>query len=280
MIRREIQFPGEEPQWLLVSQLEHARLSGVLAAAAIGHFPSQASKESSEATSHARAEVVRAIERHDDGWASWEAWPKLDAEGKPPSFTEMPQADAIDIWTGCADEAERLGPLAAFMVSGHFLALLDRSSEKATSAALAWRSKYEPLRDEWREQWYDRNPGQNESWIPEEALTWLQDYDLMSLWLCLRAPIAGEVREDWPETYTVSDERGVILTAKQPQEAARREALPLTIVEAQPWLYDEPMVLSVNAHLVPQRSYQATHELMSARRPLRLLFRLVPSGSS
>ena len=194
MIRREIQFPGEEPQWLLVSQLEHARLSGALAAAAVEHFPSRFSENYSEAILRARAELVRAIERHDDGWAAWEAWPGLDDEGKPPSFTEMPQDEAIEIWTGCADEADRLGPLAAYMVSGHFLALLERSREKETPAAEAWRRKYEPLRDEWREQWYERNPEFSGSWIPEEALAWLQDYDVMSLWLCLHCALFWEDR--------------------------------------------------------------------------------------
>ncbi|MEM9351534.1 MAG: DUF3891 family protein [Planctomycetota bacterium] len=280
MIRREIQFPGEELQWLLISQLEHARISGELAAAAIRHFPSRFQDDSSEPIVRARAEIVRTIVRHDDGWAQWEAWPGLDDEGRPPAFTEMPQDDAIEIWTGCADEAERLGPLAAFMVSSHFLALLERSREKSTPAAEAWLKKYEPLRDEWREQWYDQHPGQVDSWIPEEALHWLQDYDLMSLWLCLRAPIGGEVRESWPEPYTVSDERGVVLSAQRSSETASQVTLQQATVEVRPWRYLKPMVLAVNAHLVPQKRYRDTKELMSARRPTRLLFRLVPPASS
>ena len=74
MIRREIHFPDQEPQWLVISQPEHARLSRVLAENALREFPTQISYTPSRKI---LTEIIYAIERHDDGWIEWEDFARV-----------------------------------------------------------------------------------------------------------------------------------------------------------------------------------------------------------
>ncbi|HVT27369.1 MAG TPA: DUF3891 family protein, partial [Lacipirellulaceae bacterium] len=76
MIRRELKLTDGAANWLLVSQVEHAHVSGEL----VRYWRDAFSSDVVEATWH-----------HDDGWATWEVEPKLNPEvGGPFSFLEMP----------------------------------------------------------------------------------------------------------------------------------------------------------------------------------------------
>src|ERR1700754_3881963 len=124
MIRRDIQLAEDERLWLLISQVEHAHVSGEL------------TRNLKEPFSH---EVVEAITHHDDGWAGWEASPKLNPEiGGPYSFVEMPLPETLVIWDGSIAAARKFGPLAGFMVAGHFYNLLSGSEHAGQPAAIAW----------------------------------------------------------------------------------------------------------------------------------------------
>ncbi|HEX6984505.1 MAG TPA: DUF3891 family protein, partial [Planctomycetaceae bacterium] len=105
MIRREA-----TDGWLLISQVDHARLAGDLAAAwgndRVAGLP--------------LAEwLVPAVRDHDEGWRIWEAAPTVTEEGRPRQFTEMPAAEAAAIWavsidvcaSGPASSAEALRKL-------------------------------------------------------------------------------------------------------------------------------------------------------------------------
>jgi len=85
MIRREA-----PDGFLLVSQVDHARLAADLAAAwGNDHIAGLPLAEW----------LVPAVRDHDEGWRAWEAAPTLNANGVPRQFTEMPAADATAIWT-------------------------------------------------------------------------------------------------------------------------------------------------------------------------------------
>src|SRR6187200_2267627 len=110
MIRRELKLTDNSTIWLLVSQVEHARMSGELV------------RDWREAFS---PDVVDAIAHHDDGWAAWEDEPKLDpARGAPYSFLEMPLAESLSIWDKSIAAARAFGPLGGWIVAGHFYNLL------------------------------------------------------------------------------------------------------------------------------------------------------------
>jgi hypothetical protein len=104
MIRRE---HGRD--WLLISQVEHARLAGELA---------EAWNFNGGRMVAVRDELVQAVRQHDEGWAVWELSPTVDPEtGRPRDFTEMPMPTATGIWSRsiayCLEHhpASAMGPL-------------------------------------------------------------------------------------------------------------------------------------------------------------------------
>lgn len=89
MIRRET-----ADGWLLISQVDHARLAGDLAAAwGNDRVPGLPLAEW----------LVPAVRDHDEGWRTWEAAPTVTGDGRPRQFTEMPAAEATAIWTTSID---------------------------------------------------------------------------------------------------------------------------------------------------------------------------------
>ncbi len=113
MIRREIQFAVGVQQWLLISQIEHARLSGELAELCLSRFGGE-----DTALDGVRHELLQAIIHHDDGWAGWEAAPRLDPKlGRPLSFLELPLAEALTVWSNSIEAAHAFGEFAAWVVA-------------------------------------------------------------------------------------------------------------------------------------------------------------------
>src|SRR6187401_2881008 len=124
MIRREIKPNDKSTIWLLVSQVEHAQISGEL----VRNWRDEFSPDVAEAITH-----------HDDGWAEWESEPKMNAViGAPYSFLEMPLAESLVIWDRSIVSARKFGPLAGYIVAGHFYNLLADSDHANEPATVAW----------------------------------------------------------------------------------------------------------------------------------------------
>src|SRR5689334_17630417 len=106
MIRRDWVDVDGRAAWLLISQVEHARISGELCQnwSAVQALPADV-----------RAEIVAAVFRHDDGWAEWEQAPEVDARtGRPREFTEMPLTESLEIWSRSIDQSTSVGDLAPY----------------------------------------------------------------------------------------------------------------------------------------------------------------------
>lgn len=182
MIRRDANENGFA-RWILISQVDHARLSARLA-------------EHWGAAPFARLEpeneIVAAVRHHDDGWAAWERSPQVDPQrGRPLDFTEMPLDDALAIWRSSIAAAAAIGHLAAWMVSGHFSALLRRSDHlQADSPAGAAHKAAEFLAEEdvsrsrHLEAWIAADRRRHNAEAARRALSWLQMFDWLSLWFC------------------------------------------------------------------------------------------------
>jgi len=176
MIRREVNLEGSGPQWMLISQIEHARLSGDLAR----HWGTGGIEllEPNE-------EVLRAIYHHDDGWAQWETHPRVDPHnGRPFAFTEMPLDDSLAIWRRSIELSAEIGPLAAWIVAGHFSALLRDSSSAGDGRAIAWLGEFEKRRAEWLAEWTGNQGAAQAQAIADRALAHLRLFDALSLWFC------------------------------------------------------------------------------------------------
>ena len=96
------------PDYWLITQPDHAELSGAIAAALGPPLVPRLSPE-----------VVEGIARHDDGWMPFDAQVAL-TNGRPLSFIDFLPKDFLRAWTDSIDSAEKIVPIAAAIVSGHF----------------------------------------------------------------------------------------------------------------------------------------------------------------
>src|SRR3990170_5002994 len=144
MIRREITSSDGNKLWLLISQVEHAHVSGELMRNWREEFT---------------PDVIDAVAHHDDGWAAWEANPKLDPQlGRPFSFLEMPLVAALAIWDASIGSARQYGPLAGWIVAGHFYQLLSDSDQAKEPLASVWMSATRKFRTAWIDEWLRADP--------------------------------------------------------------------------------------------------------------------------
>jgi hypothetical protein len=113
MIRRD-----HEGGWLIIAQIDHARLAGALARAwGNAGMPSVP----------ALPRLSWGIEHHDDGWAIWDASPRINpASGRPRDFREMRMRDSTAIWSRSIEVCSA-APLAGISVSRHFCHLAEQA---------------------------------------------------------------------------------------------------------------------------------------------------------
>ena len=174
MIRREIKAMDGSAIWLFISQVDHAHVSGELMRHWQENLP---------------AEVIEGISHHDDGWADWELEPKLKSElGAPYSFLEMPLEDSLSIWDRSIEAARKCGPLAGWIVAGHFYNLLADSEHATEPRATAWLASKRKVRTAWLDEWVRaEKPTSLEP--AKHAQQMLLLADLFSLWLCCDCPV-------------------------------------------------------------------------------------------
>ena len=260
MIRRDIQLGDDQARWLIVSQTEHARLSGELARhcnRVIG------ANLAAEQMLPVRAEVQEAIHHHDDGWLAWDSSPGLDpSSGRPLSFRELPLEESLKLWDASIDRCAEIGPLAGWVVASHFCALLAASTREHEQALIdGWLPEVNQSRDEWLKTWQAEKPELYTRELEEEALLHLQVFDVMSLWLPLMCPCPGE---QWPATmepYRIGE--GTPLQAVLTPTIGR--------VHVEPWLFDLPeLALEAEALVVPARTYRDGAELLKAGQEYQL----------
>lgn len=133
MIRRD-----DGARWLLISQPDHAALSGELAA--LWREPD------GRALSPA---AIRAVGHHDDGWIDREAAPRVDpATGRPAHFREATAAEHLDIWRRGPALVAAADPYAGILVSHHGSGLTAMKIRLSESLAAGERAALERYLDE------------------------------------------------------------------------------------------------------------------------------------
>jgi len=270
MIRREIKLNEKSSIWLLVSQVEHARVSGELVQNMREEFS---------------PDVVEAITHHDDGWAAWENEPRLNPKiGGPYSFLEMPLEEAFSIWDNSIAAASQFGPLAAYIVAGHFYNLLADSDHAKQPTAVAWLAAKRKARTTCLDAWVraDRSHTLENAKAAQQMLL---TADLFSLWLCCDCPVdandasilsnsAMKLRTD----SLLEQFRFAMPECTMFESGSRHRVEELTwIVPMEPFPFkSQPMSLRAKAVAVPVAHYATWQEMLAASWDMELDWQLIP----
>lgn len=259
MIRRDDPPLAAPTHWVLITQLEHARVAGVLAEhwGASGFQPL------------AYEAVLWAAAHHDDGWQAWEQRPDVNAAGQPRAFTEMEPADSLAIWSRSIDVALAAGPLQSAIVAGHFAALARRATvflkhAEQLAAVEQFIVRNEGLIAEQTAAWRALDPMHNTAARAELALRQLQMFDALSLWFCCTP--AGEVER-------LETPGGAELTLAPLAEEPSASSAILS-----PWPFRSDVVnLEIHGRRVPAQMYaKAANLAAAAAQPALLRCQLQP----
>src|ERR1700691_4350597 len=125
-----------ETGWWLITHPDHARLAGAFAE----HWGNERFL-----APEPRANVLKGIAQHDDGWAARDATPQITREGKPSAFSvvlvgKYSAFEEIDLadYLAVRDRAVRLiaeaDAYAAILISMHTYSLLSEHADRSTIA--------------------------------------------------------------------------------------------------------------------------------------------------
>jgi hypothetical protein len=261
MIRRNVLLADGTAAWLLISQVEHARISGELT--------SVWSEPFSE-------EVVEAITHHDDGWAAWEAAPQMDAErGRPLSFLEMPMDEALRIWSDSIAAARRIGPLAGAIVAGHFLGLAGGSDQAKRPLPARWLCEMATARAGWLLEWQQQSTDHTPE-IADRGQRMLLTADLLSLWLCCDGPVTSVDAGETPNAEMKSRTAAVLgrYQFTEASKAVERDAIAWEGTLT-PWPFSTAdLQLATPAIVAPVQKYRSWAALQAASWPIDVRWRL------
>jgi hypothetical protein len=208
-------FPTQKtnaPEYWLITQPEHARLSGAIAAALGPPLLPRLSPV-----------VVQGIAAHDDGWAPFDARLPV-ADGRPLSFLNFPPRDFLCAWRGSIECAEKIAHSAGAIVSGHFWRLAKNRLEWGIDDADDCRLLSEFLQGEQARQ---QRLLAGCSWEEFEFQTdVLQFCDVLSLYLCCGAAQDVEFTQQFRQNRVRLHRED----ARRPEQAAvcRFEPSPFT----------------------------------------------------
>jgi hypothetical protein len=242
MIRRDVLSADGRPEWLLISQVKHAEISGTICEywSAVQALPADV-----------LSEVLVAVEEHDDGWMEWEQAPEVDAEtGRPREFTEMPLSESLVIWSRSIDKSIELGDLAPYMISGHFCALMHRFTHwrhqglQVVALGEAFLSEQQTKQAIWLEHWRAVDTVTRTVELAQQAVRWLQLFDALSLWLC-----CAEQKDTQEFEPPVGPK--FTLIPRSPE-----------VILVQPWPFDVmSLYLPISGRRIPARKYRDSQEL-------------------
>ena len=194
--------------WILVEHPEHARLAGRFAA----HWGNAVF-----APPEPRADVLTAVARHDDAWATRDTVPFLTREGRPSAFSrelvgtysafeEIDLADYLAVRGRAAEAVAADNTYAAIIISMHTVSLLTTQADLRASGPGTWSFTGRSSRTRkgargngsppWRMTRLMREavePGSSFS-----AFEFLQACDSLFAGVCVRFPSAKNLRHAHP----------------------------------------------------------------------------------
>ena len=234
--------PLEDGSLVLITQTDHAGLSGLFAAGwdarAFGGF---ARRES----------LLRAASCHDMSWARWETAPTWDAaRGLVPDFMHVPVDETLladNQWA--IDWLDTFDPYAALLVSRHRTGLWRARYGALSDPAPAPGHPLPPATEAFiarQHAWQDARLQSLDRRVFDVDYQLLQIFDILSLYLCTRAPVKRRIGPA-PLSYKGDGTDGVMLEC-EPLDTHEVRVSPF------PFMGDRLEVGVVQRHL-PTREY-------------------------
>jgi hypothetical protein len=198
----------------------------------------------------------------------------------------MPVPAALVIWDHSIAAAGEYGPLAAYIVAGHFYNLLNNSENSQDPLAVAWLTAKRKHRTGWLDEWVRADPTRTLEYA-KRAQQMLLVADLFSLWLCCDCPGDGAEEISLSQS-TMKLQTGALLgefqfTVKEfatveSADGGRIARLDWTVA-VRPYPCTSPLSLSAECIAAPVQHYATWQDLEAASWPVKLRWRLAESSS-
>jgi hypothetical protein len=215
----------EADQYLLISQPDHARLSGEMAA--LFHAPFLPPIDDN---------IAKAIAAHDDGWGrirferDLQGEPPRTSTGRPQHFMQVTVEESLAAWTGSIKAVGEISPLGEYMVSGHFSRIGRMRIQMEVDTPEDLTRLHGFVQDEDAEQ----EKLQAKIALPKERLAeyvdLLQLCDVLSLYLCCGATETADFPQQFGGNHIrIRYDDGVYSTEPSLFGATQRFYLPVRI---------------------------------------------------
>lgn len=253
-------------QLLLILQVDHSRVAGMLAA----HWGNDAF-----ASLRPYSSVVLAAQEHDTGWWDWEIRPTLNDQGQPPDYIGSIKHLGRRLWLdfyrhGISRLAEQ-DPYAGYTVSMHGEGLLtqgmgllpympdytgDTEVRKFIREQKAFRAKL--LKGLRKSSDYEDETSDEHLWTNFKLM---EVFDQMAQFICNRYPLNNTERKNGP-TNTLSNVpvpvgpgKGDVTLTVDVQDETRAILRPFPFGS-------DPLLIPYSARLVPNRSYASQDDFL------------------
>ena len=256
----------DESRLLLVLQIDHSRVAGLVAA----HWGNQ-----DFAKLRPYASMVLAAQEHDSGWWGWEVKPTLDPQGYPPDYIGSIRKLGKGVWLGLyRDGIERLATrdaYAAYNVSMHGAGLLtqgmgllpympdytvDADVRDYISQQKMFREKLLPIMRE-NEKWNAFSSDEH-LWT---NFKYMEVFDQLAQYVCNRYPFNSTERKNGPSSQ--------LSNTPVPVGPGAKDTILTVVVSdeshaiVKPYPFDvNPLEVSFPGKLIANRSYPSREEFL------------------
>jgi hypothetical protein len=260
--------PYNESHVLLVLQIDHSRIAGLLAA----HWGNAEFAKPSP-----YASMVLAAQEHDSGWWDWEIKPTVNQEGRPSdyigSIKHLGQGVWLDLYRHAIERVAARDLYAAYFVSMHGEALLtkgmgllpsmpDYTGDAAVQEFIAEQKQFRTgLLDDLR-----THPSLQE--VTSDTQLWtnfklMEVFDQFAQYVCNRYPFNSQARKNGP-TNTLANVP-VPVSPGKPDVTLTVDVQNETEAIVRPFPFDvSPLTVSFEGRLVANRQYANQEEFLEA----------------
>jgi Protein of unknown function (DUF3891) len=259
--------PYNESHVLLILQIDHSRIAGLLAA----HWGNEEFAKPSP-----YASMVLAAQEHDSGWWDWEIKPTVNHEGYPSDYIGSIKHLGQGVWLNLYRHGiERLAAqdsYAAYQVSMHGEGLLTRgmgllpsmpdyTGDAAVQEFIAEQRKLRAglLADLRKEASLQEATGDPKLWTNFKLM---EVFDQFAQFVCNRYPFNSQARKNGP-TNTLANVP-VPVSPGKPDVTLTVDVQNESDAVVRPFPFDvSPLNLSFEGRLVPNRRYSNQEDFLS-----------------